>query len=670
MLKAALRYAQMGWRVFPCKPKSKQPATEHGFKDATTSVGQIESWWDSNPHYNIGVCPPDDVVVFDLDKAPAVEGFGNEFGPLPETLITRTRRGRHQYYRVPAGVKVPTTAEFNRDAVDVKVGASGYLIAAPSAHPGGGLYEWVKEDAPIADLPELLVRRFNEIAAVKAAPKPAPQPVRTSEAPYYRAALEQEMVAMASTGEGRRNDQLNTSAFNLGQLVPHGLGESEVIDALSAAARSTAGTPMTEREIERTIRSGLQSGMALPRLAPENPGFTPSLSVAPSEPPDAESTREAEIASRMGTLAIDREARRRLDEQDRPPVTAPAVTGLGTLLATPDTAAEYSINEVAPLGGRVMLSAQYKAGKSTLVGNVIRSRVDRAPFLERFEVPSPARSVVLIDTELSEGTLRRWLRDQNIVNASAVSDVVALRGRVGAFDLIDRKRRAEWAARLRELRCDYLILDCLRPVLDALGLDEHRDAGRFLVAFDALLSEADVSDALVVHHMGHSNERARGDSRLQDWPDALWRLVRENDEPGSARFFSAYGRDVDVREGRLTFDPETRHLSYVDGSRTDSKAEAARPDVLGVLADAAKSASDGLSGRQVEDALKETDHSRGAIRDALKALVALGVLATADGARRSKLHRIANSCSDCGYPLAAGQESRHIECGRALKGAA
>ena len=27
-------------------------------------------------------------------------------------------------------------------------------------------------------------------------------------------------------------------------------------------------------------------------------------------------------------------------------------------------------------------------------------------------------------------------------------------------------------------------------MLDALGLDEHREAGRFLVAFDALLAEA------------------------------------------------------------------------------------------------------------------------------------------------------------------------------------
>lgn len=107
-------------------------------------------------------------------------------------------------------------------------------------------------------------------------------------APYYRAALEQEMVTMASTGEGRRNDQLNISAFNLGQLVPHGLTEDEVIDSLTAAARSTAGTPMTDREIERTIRSGLDSGRQQPRYA-ENTCYTPvaagPVDVPPTEPP-------------------------------------------------------------------------------------------------------------------------------------------------------------------------------------------------------------------------------------------------------------------------------------------------------------------------------------------------------------------------------------------------
>ena len=76
----------------------------------------------------------------------------------------------------------------------------------------------------------------------------------------------------------------------------------------------------------------------------------------------------------------------------------------------------------------------------------------------------------------------------------------------------------------------------------------------------------------MVQHMGHLNERARGDSRLQDWPDAIWRLVRETDEPDSARYFKAYGRDVDIPEGRLSFDAATRRLTYAAGSRSDGKA--------------------------------------------------------------------------------------------------
>lgn len=120
--------------------------------------------------------------------------------------------------------------------------------------------------------------------------RPVPRTASTARdtAPYYRAALEQEMVTMASTGEGRRNDQLNISAFNLGQLVPHGLDELEVIDSLTAAARSTAGTPMTDREIERTIRSGLESGKQQPRYA-ENTSYATAAAPIdvppPTEPP-------------------------------------------------------------------------------------------------------------------------------------------------------------------------------------------------------------------------------------------------------------------------------------------------------------------------------------------------------------------------------------------------
>ena len=62
------------------------------------------------------------------------------------------------------------------------------------------------------------------------------------------------------------------------------------------------------------------------------------------------------------------------------------------------------------------------------------------------------------------------------------------------MNLLDREIRADWASRLQAVQTEYLILDCLRPVLDALGLDEQREAGRFLVAFDQLLRDEGVPD--------------------------------------------------------------------------------------------------------------------------------------------------------------------------------
>jgi hypothetical protein len=268
---------------------------------------------------------------------------------------------------------------------------------------------------------------------------------------------------------------------------------------------------------------------------------------------------------------------------------------------------------------------------------------------------------VLIDDEMSENTLRQWLRAQNICNTSAVADVVTLRGNVTAFNLLDEQCFAAWMQRLHDVGCDYLILDCLRPILDALALDEHRDAGRFVVTFDALLNEAGIRDALLIQHMGHANERARGDSRLQDWPDAIWRLVREDDDPASPRYFTAYGRDVAVTEGRLSFDAATRHLRYAAGSRRDIKLDDAYVAIVELLA---KTGEDGLSGNAIETELTG-DHARDTVRAALKkALDApdeTRCIGVRKGPRNANLPHILHPCSGCGLPV-LNRGARHESC--------
>jgi len=77
-LDAALRYARRGWPVFPCKPGSKEPATAHGFHDATTDVGCIERFWTRRPDMNVAVATggegPD---VLDIDVAHGKAGYAS-----------------------------------------------------------------------------------------------------------------------------------------------------------------------------------------------------------------------------------------------------------------------------------------------------------------------------------------------------------------------------------------------------------------------------------------------------------------------------------------------------------------------------------------------------------------------------------------------------------------
>jgi hypothetical protein len=424
---------------------------------------------------------------------------------------------------------------------------------------------------------------------------------------------------------------------------------------------------MTDDDVERgkqIMQSGRYAGLVNGQYPDEPPPDDDDVSDAQSahdEQTDDVGDVEKRIEYRMQLLRINREAQRRLDDEQHPQAVAPPVKNLPALLAEPDIPTRFLIDDVAPNDSRIILSAQYKAGKTIIVGNLLRALADVDPFLGRFQVNSVSSRIVLIDDELSENMLRRWLRDQQIVNTDAVVDVVSLRGRVSAFNLLDDRRRAEWATRLRDLRCSYLIVDCLRPVLDTLGLDEKHETGRFLVQFDALLGDADVTDALLVHHMGHEHERARGDSRLEDWPDGIWRMVREDhDDPNSPRYFSAVGRDINVPEGRLSYDSVTRRLTYADGSRHDAKTEAAKLAVITLLAKHANTDKPTLSKNEIEDELRG-EHTQKAIREGLTAAVGSGLVTETVGPRNAKLNRIAYPCAQCGLPV-INRTERHLSC--------
>lgn len=353
--------------------------------------------------------------------------------------------------------------------------------------------------------------------------------------------------------------------------------------------------------------------------------------------PTPAASEEYRVIDEMQRERARREARRRLDAEALP-VHELDIGILRERLTRPTPVRRERIEGWQSIGSRVLLAAQFKAGKTTLRDNLIASLVDGTPFLGRYAVAPITGVVAVVDSEMSGWQLDDWFRKHAIQNDDRVL-IIPCRGAVSAFNLLHQETRAQWADLLRGFNVEYLVLDCVRPFLDAFGLDEHRDAGTFLTALDALIVDAGISEACVIHHMGHSGERSRGDSKFRDWPDAEWRLVRESDDPASARFLSAYGRDVEQPEAKLDFDHNTRKLTISGGSRKDTGHELALSAVLEFLAESDKHPS----GREIEKAFKDSDFVRSEVKGAIALGIRTKAILTHPGPKRSTLHQIGPS---------------------------
>ncbi|MBY0440967.1 MAG: AAA family ATPase [Mycobacteriaceae bacterium] len=471
-------------------------------------------------------------------------------------------------------------------------------------------------------------------------------------AAYAQAALQRETLNVATATPGTRNDTLNRAAFNLASLVESGHLDANHVNQQLTHAAHTAGLPDTE--IQATIASAARGSATKvgPRKIP-NPPQTPDTTTYDhttnnTPNPHTNNTDSSAETQDLHQLAVNRrayelrlndEARRlynsqlaaQLHQQAPPPQT------LTNFLATPDTDAVYRITDLLPTGGRVLLAAQYKAGKTTMMANLIRALADGGNFLGHYHT-QPANNIVIIDTELDERMLRRWLRTQNIHNTDAVT-VLPLRGNVSTFNILDTETRNQWATQLAG--ADIIILDCLRPCLDALTLSEDKEAGRFLVAFDELCAATGAQEGIVVHHMGHNSERSRGDSRLLDWPDVLWKIIRETHENGDSnengdRYFSAIGRDVNITESLLDYTPQTGQLMLCGGSRLDKKARTLFDDIINILSNPEH--ADGLTFNNLTTKLTELGNGRNSARKAVKLAIDQNVITTTPGPRHSALH--------------------------------
>lgn len=159
MLEAALKLAGWGWPVFPLWPGTKEPATPHGFKDATVDVERIERYWRKHPTSNIGVPTGVRFNVIDIDRPKRDGQVDGELAygqllrdhELPDTHahVRTAHDGLHLYVEVD-GSGCTTGIE---PSVDYR-GEGGYVVVPPSV-ADGGRWQWL-----IAPSPVIRAKRF------------------------------------------------------------------------------------------------------------------------------------------------------------------------------------------------------------------------------------------------------------------------------------------------------------------------------------------------------------------------------------------------------------------------------------------------------------------------------------------------------------------------------
>ena len=243
----AASYASHGWPVFPLhspsngptgcdcrrtcgKNAAKHPRTAHGLLDASTDLAIVTRWWETWPSANIGIATGavSGLVVLDVDVRANGDAslctLTDEYGQLPDTATVLTGGGGLHYYFSHPGEIVRNSAGKLGAGLDIR-GDGGYVVAPPSVHRSGSLYEWARACEP-TPTPGWLLARLRSRLSIDA------------DTPFDTAS------ALAGVTEGERDDTLFRLACKLRRAdVPRVMAEEML---LRAAANCSPPLPVPQ----------------------------------------------------------------------------------------------------------------------------------------------------------------------------------------------------------------------------------------------------------------------------------------------------------------------------------------------------------------------------------------------------------------------------------------
>lgn len=162
LLEAALKYAQLGWRIIPLhgvdengcclcnegcvgKVVGKKPHIKDWRNKATIEESVIRNWWRKWSGANIGILTGDSLLVLDVDPRnggdKSLAELELKYGLLKTAQVRTGGGGFHYYYRKSPLLPIKGGTGRLGPGLDVKA-EGGFVVAPPSRHACGEHYSW------------------------------------------------------------------------------------------------------------------------------------------------------------------------------------------------------------------------------------------------------------------------------------------------------------------------------------------------------------------------------------------------------------------------------------------------------------------------------------------------------------------------------------------------
>lgn len=481
LLEAVLRYANVGFAVFPVEPGGKTPLVK--WRDVSTvEPDEIREWWAQWPDANVGIdVGKSKLAVIDVDDLDGLKQLEAEVGQLPLTLMARTGSGGlHYVYRAP-NVELRNSASKLAPGIDVR-GEGGYVVVPPSRTTGD--YVWTHKVEP-APFPPAVLARLAELDR---------KPERTERVDlidhsslsggtnrWGSRVLEGELLKVAFAEEGQRNHILFSSACKVFEAVKgEHIDEAYAFKMLTSAAERIG---LEDEEIEKTLES------AWDRVEPRDP--QEELRKQPGQPAPASFEPERRDAKAPTTFR----AYQRAQLKELPPPT-------------------WLIKGLLP-EGLTVLWGESSVGKSFVALDWCLTLAHQGKRVLYFA----AEGAGAFDWRISAWEAHHRSLAYDDSNLLVVPQVPRL---------LDPEQREALAATVQEVEPDVTVFDTWQYAL--VGGDEN-STGDSALAVDVMnrLRSSYGTSVIVVHHANKTGDM-RGNAVLTNSADAAWRMKRSNVE--------------------------------------------------------------------------------------------------------------------------------------------